>query len=443
MKDTQTIGQQVRRLRKERGLSQSQLAAGICSFQTISALETDKHLPSIEIMQKIAARLCIPLHEIMLSPNGDLTVKVQLDIIQTYLEVEQYEQALALVEQVEATEQLVEYQRRELLLAKADCLMHQEQPDAATALLLTLQRRLEQERETDDLLLARLYHALGNAYYFAGNLIYAHTHYLRALQACQRLPEQELLHAKVQYNLGLVCQCMAFHEEAAEYLSFANAYFERCADPRRLANTLFAMGLLQHARHELDQAKASLQSALQLYRSQNMVAMAHRVRSQYACYVMADHDPDAALEELMSCALEFNKCGNTVREAYTYAHITRLLLQKDQIAVAGKYVRKALRLLPQEPLPRDFRLAFVHRIYALYLLKQQKTAESIEVAFQSAEQYNAMGMESEAAASLRIAVDAYRVQGQKDEAFQLLQQVADLLSESSDLSHYRVKGILH
>lgn len=55
---TESVGEKLRRLRKERGLTQSQLAqrAGIES-QTISNLERDRYVPRGSTLQKLADAL--------------------------------------------------------------------------------------------------------------------------------------------------------------------------------------------------------------------------------------------------------------------------------------------------------------------------------------------------------------------------------------------------
>jgi XRE family transcriptional regulator, regulator of sulfur utilization len=59
-------GDKVRDLRKERGWSQQELAdrAGI-SMQTVSNLETSRHVPGIVTLSKIAGALGVPLPDLL------------------------------------------------------------------------------------------------------------------------------------------------------------------------------------------------------------------------------------------------------------------------------------------------------------------------------------------------------------------------------------------
>jgi transcriptional regulator with XRE-family HTH domain len=63
---TAPVGDKVRDLRKERGWSQQELAdrAGI-SMQTVSNLETGRHVPGIATLSKIAGALGVGLGELL------------------------------------------------------------------------------------------------------------------------------------------------------------------------------------------------------------------------------------------------------------------------------------------------------------------------------------------------------------------------------------------
>lgn len=66
MEDTQKrIGQRVRELRKERGMSQSELAkkAGV-ALMTISRLERGEHAPNTKTLGQVAEALEVPVWEL-------------------------------------------------------------------------------------------------------------------------------------------------------------------------------------------------------------------------------------------------------------------------------------------------------------------------------------------------------------------------------------------
>src|SRR5207248_8947317 len=64
-------GQQVRRLREARGLTQSDLAADDFSKGYISLVETGRTRMSLRAAQIIAARLGVPVSELLSAPSDD------------------------------------------------------------------------------------------------------------------------------------------------------------------------------------------------------------------------------------------------------------------------------------------------------------------------------------------------------------------------------------
>lgn len=426
-----TIGQRIKKYRIERGMSQDQLAEGICSRQTIGFLEHGRHLPSVDFLQKIADRLSIPFHEIMVDETKELEAKVQLDIIKVYIERGDYQQAFPLLEDLLQQKDILEYQRRELLLCQAECLMRTGMADAAVLLLSNMQQELENNRESDDRFMATLYDKLGSAHYFNSNMAYAHSQYQRAYQICKRFPDADLLSSKVSFNLGTVCIDLGLYSEALAYLTNAHQFFEKAADPKRLATTLFSLGLCYHALKDLQQAGIYLEQSLELFKSLNIMSMARRIKQQYAYYVIGPQNPERALDELIVCAADFKDSGDTTREAYTYSSIASIYLELEKVDSAEKYTELAISLI--DAADNDFRFAYIYRTAATFMLKVKRTDESIEYAFKSANIFDKMGIEREAANSLRIAVDAYQSMGHVEKALSISQQVIEKLSCPSQI----------
>lgn len=422
------IGERVKHHRLNRGLSQGELAEGICSRQTISLLENGQHFPAVDFMKKIADRLSVPLFEIMVDESKELEAKVQLDIIKVYVETADYTNAVPLIETLGQREELLEYQRRELILCHAECLMRTGKADQAAEFLTNLQQRLELERESDDYFMATLYDKLGTANYFLSNMTYAHSHYLRAHQICKRFPVIDLLYSKVSYNLGNISIDMGHYSDALVYLTDAQQFFAKASDPQKLATTLFALGLAHHALNDLEQAGKCLKQALELFKSLNIMAMALRIKQQYAYYVLAPQEPELALKKLLDCAKEFKKQGDKIREANTYSDIASLYIQQERFPEAGVYLSQALSLFSEDVAYKDFRFAYIYRTNANYRLKIKEYDKAIEYAFKSADIFGKMGIERESANSLRIAVEAYQMLGHLSEALKTSQKVIEMLS---------------
>ncbi|AVK60790.1 XRE family transcriptional regulator [Lactobacillus sp. CBA3605] len=66
------LGEKVRQFRKRKGMSQKELAEGICTQATISLIEKKSKIPSMKIMMKICNRLGIRLSEVIIENDDQL-----------------------------------------------------------------------------------------------------------------------------------------------------------------------------------------------------------------------------------------------------------------------------------------------------------------------------------------------------------------------------------
>lgn len=66
----------VRQCRKDAGLSQAALAVKTaCSRELISAIETQRYCPKIDLLVRIAQALCVPLTHLLPEEEGQPTAR--------------------------------------------------------------------------------------------------------------------------------------------------------------------------------------------------------------------------------------------------------------------------------------------------------------------------------------------------------------------------------
>lgn len=64
-KTPKQIGEEIRRLRLEAGLTQHDLGYGICTDAYVSLFEAGLRLPSLDVLTRIAYRLAVPVDELI------------------------------------------------------------------------------------------------------------------------------------------------------------------------------------------------------------------------------------------------------------------------------------------------------------------------------------------------------------------------------------------
>jgi transcriptional regulator with XRE-family HTH domain len=341
------IGHRVKAFRKEKGYSQDELAAGICSRQTVSLLENGQHVPSVDIIQKIADRLGIPLHEIVVDEVRGLEAKVQLEIAQVYTERGEYADAFPLLEELERREDLLEFVRRDLMICQAECLMRTGKQLQAIENLTDLLSKLEKQREQDDQFMARVYNKLGNAFYLNSDNVQAYSAYQRAYQISQRFPFN-LISADISFNLGMVCSLMPMKREALSFYEKAKGYYSEVADVRKLANTLFNLALVHREMNDIKGTEDYLEQALVLYESLNMLNRVYFAKQEHAYHVLFETEPEQAVQELTSCSEQFEQLGDIPRLIYSYTRLANVLLKIGRYEDAEKFLLLTLTYFTEE-----------------------------------------------------------------------------------------------
>ncbi|OTN75302.1 hypothetical protein A5886_000372 [Enterococcus sp. 8G7_MSG3316] len=71
--ERQLFGKELRRIRKEKKLSQYELADGICSQAMLSSIELGKYLPNVQIIVKLCIRLGLNANQLILNNHYEIS----------------------------------------------------------------------------------------------------------------------------------------------------------------------------------------------------------------------------------------------------------------------------------------------------------------------------------------------------------------------------------
>ncbi|MBL0386063.1 helix-turn-helix domain-containing protein [Tumebacillus sp. ITR2] len=436
--DKDRVGEKVRSYREARGWSQKELAEKAeLSPSTISKVEGDVFTPTPDTIQRIADALGVKLSELIdIGASAELEAVVQIELMKIFVERKEYQDALGVIDHLNKRTDLAEHQRIDLTLAHADCLIQTGKNRAAIDLLQDLRQVLETKR-TDEYILATVLNKLGTAYFTELSIADAYAHYIRAHQITKSFPVVDELTAKVAFNMGQVYSWMRNPVDAQFFLQIAEKYFRDISDHKKLADTLFANGLVFQELNQLDRAERYLREALALYCSQNFLVLAQRVKYQLASRVTSKMEPEVGIQELNECAKMFQQFDDMPRFIYTHATIAEIHLEVDNLELAGEHLQTAFEAFPSEDYATSTNNAYLFRVNAKCLLRTGAYEKSLEYSFKSSGFYSKMGVQREAADSLEIAVHAYELLGDKDKALELGKQVRDMLRDSLDKSFFK------
>src|SRR3569833_2131411 len=145
IEDDNSIGKRIRRYREARGWSQKELSekTGL-SQSAISKFETDELTPAMDTIQKIADVLGVGLSDLItLEASSELETTVLIDLTKIFIELKEYHPALEHIAELEKRGDLLEHQKREVIISKAESLMRIKRTDEAIRLLSELRTSLE------------------------------------------------------------------------------------------------------------------------------------------------------------------------------------------------------------------------------------------------------------------------------------------------------------
>ncbi|PWK13959.1 helix-turn-helix domain-containing protein [Tumebacillus permanentifrigoris] len=161
-----TIGQRFKHIRIEKGVSQAQLVDGICSIAVVSQIECDRKYPSAELWGKLADKLGVPLRELIGMQEKQMEVSFQIDMVRVYIDKADHTHALELIDELEQRADLLEHQRIELLICRAECYRTARVFEKVVELLVPFLQNQQIRQNVEDVVLCDTYNKLGNAHYW-------------------------------------------------------------------------------------------------------------------------------------------------------------------------------------------------------------------------------------------------------------------------------------
>lgn len=404
------LGERVKRLRKERGMTQVELAEGICTDATISGLERGTINVSIDILVGVAEKLRVPLKEIYRPDiEGEFPNPIKLDLVQVYISRGDLKSAQELLEQLNNRDDLVaiEVHKWHYLQAKVwnDSKMHQRSID----LLIPILEQLEASQFADESLMCKLYNQLGNAYYYTRQFAKALSAYERGYSYVLRMPVFQTDSAHLTYNLGIVCNELELRQDADHYLNKARNYYESVSDLRKLADSYFQSAIATKNENYINKAK-------HYYEELELQDMVNMVRQFKVYHIDSRKDYRLAVEELHSIALDFYNMNKIERCIYTLSRAVMLCVKNSDTLGANIYVSLATTYKEELNSDNGMYIPDFYLMKAKYYYACTDYPESLKHAYKASELYDKMDMKAYSADALKVAVKVLRDMQRVDEA---------------------------
>ncbi|WP_198299649.1 tetratricopeptide repeat protein [Tumebacillus avium] len=426
----ETLGQRIRRLRKERNLSQTELGnlVGV-TISWISTIEQDRSTPSAELLAKLADTFKIPIRELLQNEDQHMELVSRIKLVEVLLETSKSKEAEQVINNVLKHPELSTNQHDILTVYLAESKYQQKQPNESLEILLPLIHTLEVNNHHDAYLLAQVRNQIGKAYTILRQYTNAFYNYQKAYDYSNRF-EFNVLSAKICYNLGVALMIKGRYEDSISHLQSSFDFFERVGDLKSLGQVYYEQGLAYKNMKEYSKAIDCFEHAKVILNSHNLKIFSAIVQHTIASVLTLEKNPDQAIQELTSCLPIFEEENDYPRMILIHTKIANAHLQKRDFNRAALSLNDALNLVNKYQVEKNHpSTGELYKYFGQYYYETGNYSKSIYYASKSFEIFDRIGFIRDQIQAMKISTDAYQRLGQFDKAFVLERQRCELFEK--------------
>jgi transcriptional regulator with XRE-family HTH domain len=427
----ETIGERLKRLRLERGLSQRELAAPGVSYAYISRIEAGTRQPSVKALRRLAAKLNVSADYLEtgsdLDPGDVRELRLaDLELAVRLGELEGVEDALAdaLAEAVQAGDRAAALRARVALAQLA--LENGDDQRAA--------RLLEEALAGEPFLPAErfdIYANLGRAYAGIGRPEKAVEVYQACMDAITESGGEAALAARYATLLSYALSDMGEIARAEEVVRAALEQVKDTGDPYMRVRLYWSMARLAHTKGRESVALTNVRKAIALLQATDdtfHLARAHIL----AASITIGREDAASAERHIAMAERLLGTGVPPEDAFEMKqHRSRIELLKGDPATAAAYAREALELAAKPADEGNARFALADSLAAL-----NESSDADGEYARAVELLEGSGRWRSASTACRAWGRMLRAQGREAQALDVLDRAAELgMRAAPDSAH--------
>jgi transcriptional regulator with XRE-family HTH domain len=419
----ETIGERLKRLRLERGLSQRELAAPGVSYAYISRIEAGTRQPSVKALRRLAAKLGVSADYLETGSDLDPAAARELRLSDLELairlgEIDGAEEALeaALTEADGAGDRAAALRAR---VALAQIALEDGADERAVSLL--------EEALADEVFAPvdrfDIYANLGRAYAGTGRPERAAALYERCLEGVSEVGGDPSLEARYAALLSYALTDMGEIAKAEEVVRHALSRVGDTSDPYMRVRLYWSIARLAHKQGREAVALENVRKAIALLQATDDTFNLARAHVLAAEIVLGRSDAAAAEHHLEQADQLFGG-GRTPQDTLDMTqHRSRVALLRGNAAAATTFAREALELCGES---QQMEKGLSTHALADALALGGKADEASAAYKQAVDLLETAGQWRPASAAARAWGRLLREQGQESEAFDVLDRAAEL-----------------
>ncbi|KEO84094.1 helix-turn-helix domain-containing protein [Tumebacillus flagellatus] len=301
-----SLGTKIRELRLAKGLTQSELGAGLVTPSMISQIESDKANPSYKVLEAIAEKLEEPLEYFLADIATQMEQNNAFKVACTLIRSEMYDRAATLLEQLLEEKLSSNLNEAELRYQLGICCMNLGEMERATELHIQASKMHESKFDYEGTIQAQI--QLGIVYMKSKKPHKSIYEWRRALALFENLLHtQPLLKAEVLMHLADVSNQMGEYQDSLMYYQEAYKALNKTNKLKEIGLIYMEMGSSYAKTQEYEKAGEYAQHAIAIFDALNVIKLRVKINVQYAVMLREQGNADESLQILEACLTTCNQ----------------------------------------------------------------------------------------------------------------------------------------
>ncbi|HEU4963128.1 MAG TPA: helix-turn-helix transcriptional regulator [Bacilli bacterium] len=416
-----SLGQKIRELRLQHGLTQSDLGSGLVTPSMISQIESDKAHPSHKLLVAIAEKLETSVEYFLTDVENQLEQQTTFSMARALVEAGRYAEAAELFESLTNSE--THYVKTIIIKTELAFCLHKlgERDKAITLYENVLELALVDENTR---IRTQTLNQLGHLHMEDRNFSLALYYWKKALELLEKSAEQDLfLKTQVLVNLGRVYHDLGELNQSLHHFQAAQGMLHEVEDFPSIARIYTDLAQESRTAGRFQQATDYAAQAVAVYKTLGNIKLLNEVKSNYGIMLGWQGETEESLDVLKKCADEYKKLGYVQDAAEVYGEVGRVLSQAQRFEEAASYCGQGIELVGEESVES----AYLHRTLGDIRLRQGEADAAIRDLERSIALFEKYGLTVELSKSYALLGDLHKERGDFLKATECLQNMQNYL----------------
>lgn len=366
--DNTSLGHQLKKARKEKGLTQHDLAEGIVTSSMICQIENGKAFPSYQVLSSLADRLGKPIEFFVSDTDSQMKQRSSFVLAKALIEAGSYQKGYALLRNLG---EVAKSDEEEFRLTLAECCVQLGKFDEAAVLLDELLQSAMSRKAFGEAV--QVLFRLGEIAEKSGQYQLALFHWKKGYDLLEEGGVDGYVRSQLLSSLGVTHYKLGELAAAQEFLRMA--YEER---PQELSmeeqGRLFAkLAMTCREGSDLKQARELAEQSAAILSGLDHVKLSYEVKRSTAVVLAKQGRTEEALRTLEECAEGFTKLYDSFQVGLTQIETASVMLLENRLDEAIALLQNGLTMVSED----DLESAKAHRVLADLYRQKKELPEAI------------------------------------------------------------------